>query len=84
MAPAGAPLRMQPTLVETYSGYKADEYPVRFRIGEHKLEVMETEDRWYDPGFSYFRVFADDARRYILRQNVENGRWEVAQLRGGE
>jgi hypothetical protein len=72
---------MQPAIVTTYSGYKADEYPVRFRINDRDLEVIETEDRWYDPSFHYFRVFADDAERYVLRQNVDTGRWEAAQLR---
>lgn len=48
--------------VETYSGYKADEYPVRFWIGEERLEILEIEDRWYSPGFTYFKVFADNAR----------------------
>ena len=27
--------------VETYSGYKADEYPVRFWIGEERLEILK-------------------------------------------
>ena len=28
-------------LVETYSGYKADEYPKRITIGENQLEVID-------------------------------------------
>jgi hypothetical protein len=63
--------------VETYSGYKADEYPKKIRLGKKQLEVMAVEDRWYSPGFSYFKVFADDGKTYILRQDLENNRWEI-------
>lgn len=63
--------------VETYSGYKADEYPVKFTIGEKQLEMIDVEDRWYSPGYSYFKIFADDSKRYILRQNLENSQWEI-------
>ncbi len=66
--------------VETYSGYKDDEYPVRFWIGEKRLEILEIEDRWYSPGFSYFKVFADDATRYILKKSVETEIWSVKNL----
>lgn len=63
--------------VETYSGYKADEYPVRFWInGSSPREVLEVEDRWYGPGRSYYKVFADDARHYLLVRNNRFGTWE--------
>jgi hypothetical protein len=45
------------------------------------LEVIEIEDRWYEPGRSYFRVFADDANRYILRQEVGTGNWAWGAVR---
>ena len=66
--------------VETYSGYKADEYPVRFWIDELRIEVLEIEDRWYSPGFTYFKVFADDARHYILRRSTDDDFWIVRDL----
>ncbi|MFP4416151.1 MAG: hypothetical protein ACOC41_04730 [Chitinivibrionales bacterium] len=67
--------------VETYSGYKADEYPARFWIGARKLDVIDIEDRWYDPSYNYFRVFTDDARRYILRMHTSQNTWEVMSVR---
>ena len=70
-----------PIKVETYSGYKADEYPVRFWIGEQRLEVLELEDRWYSPGFAYFKVFADDARHYILKWSIDNDFWSGKEVR---
>ena len=63
--------------VETYSGYKADEYPKKFWIGEKSFEIMDIEDRWYSPDCSYFKVFADDGKTYILRQYLENSQWEI-------
>lgn len=52
--------------VETYSGYKADERPVAFALGDMKLRVLEVVDRWYDPSVDYFKVKADDGGVYIL------------------
>lgn len=63
--------------VETYSGYKADEYPKKFWIEEKLFEIMDIEDRWYSPEYSYYKVFADDGKTYILRQYLENSQWEI-------
>ncbi len=67
--------------VQTYSGYRADEYPTRFWIGDRKFDVIDIEDRWYDPSYNYFRVFADDARRYILRMQTSQDLWELVSVR---
>ena len=48
--------------VESYSGFKADERPLRFRLGERWLAVEEVVDRWYDPDAVYFRVRAGRRR----------------------
>ena len=69
--------------VETHSGYKADEYPTAFFLDEHRHEVVEVEDRWYGPGYSYFKVFADDGKRYMLKHNSEQGGWEVKCMERG-
>lgn len=66
--------------VETYSSYSADLYPVRFWIGEKRLEILEIEDRWYSPGFKYFKVFTDDARHYILKKSTATDIWSVNEL----
>lgn len=64
-------------IVETYSGYKADEYPKRILIGERKLEVIDIEDRWYGPDYTYFKIFTDDGKRYILKQHSTDSRWTL-------
>ena len=53
--------------VQTYSGYKADERPVRITLGERTLEVTCILDRWYAPGSSYFKIVASDENTYILQ-----------------
>ena len=53
--------------VECYSGFKADERPVRFFLGERGYQVLEIQDQWYGPESTYFKVRADDGNFYILR-----------------
>ena len=58
---------MQRIRVECYCGYKADERPLRFFLGESGYSVEEVLDRKYDPGSTYFRVKANDGNLYVLR-----------------
>jgi hypothetical protein len=58
---------MQRIQVECYSGYKADERPLRFFLGETSYSVEEVLDQWYGPASSYFRVKASDGNLYVLR-----------------
>ena len=53
--------------VECYSGFKADERPARFFLGERGYQVLEIRDQWYSPECTYFKVWADDGNFYILR-----------------
>jgi hypothetical protein len=63
--------------VQSYSGYKANERPSRFSIGENEYEVREIIDRWYGPDYSYFKVRADDGHIYILRYDERGDIWEL-------
>jgi hypothetical protein len=67
--------------VESYSGYKTDERPVRFHLGEHEYAVEEILDRWYGPDDLYFKVRADDGNLYILRQRVGSAEWSPESFR---
>ena len=67
--------------VESYSGFKADERPLRFRLGERWLEVAEVVDRWYDPDAVYFRVRAEDGAMYILRHVEGSDVWTLQAFR---
>ena len=57
--------------VQTYSGYKADERPVRITLGERTLDVTRILDRWYAPGSSYFKIVASDKNTYILQHREQ-------------
>lgn len=67
--------------VESYSGHKADERPVRFRLGGAWLAVEEVVDRWYDPEAVYFRVRAEDGAMYILRHDERADAWTLEAFR---
>ncbi|PSH03243.1 MAG: hypothetical protein CXZ00_13410 [Acidobacteria bacterium] len=44
--------------VDCYSGYKADERPVRFRLDGHEYLVEELLDQWYGQDDVFFKVRA--------------------------
>jgi hypothetical protein len=70
-----------PMKVECYAGYKAEQRPTRFTLGERTLEVAEIEDQWYSPSSRYFRVRASDGNVYILRYDEEAGCWSLDAFR---
>lgn len=67
--------------MKTYSGYKADERPVRFVLAGHTFEVQDVEDRWYSPGVTFFRVLASDGNRYVLRHENAQDVWSLEAFR---
>ena len=70
--------------VECYSGHKADERPVRFRLDGHEYMVEEVLDQWYGPEHVFFKVRADDSKVYILRHQTSalDGDWNLISFRG--
>jgi len=42
--------------VECHAGYRGEETPVRFRLGQRLLHVDEVRDRWLAPEHRYFKV----------------------------
>jgi hypothetical protein len=63
--------------VETYSGFKADERPLRVVIDGEAHEVTEVEDRWYSPGATFFRVRLATGERYVLRRIEAQETWMI-------
>ena len=71
--------------VDAYAGYKGEETPRAFTLDGRKLHVSEVVDRWYSQTHSYFRVYASDGQRYVLRFDLDEDCWElVMQERGSE
>jgi hypothetical protein len=70
--------------VECYAGYKADERPTAFWLGDERYEVRAVLDRWYGPGSTWFKLRADDGNIYILRHDVApagENLWTLAAFR---
>jgi hypothetical protein len=72
---------MAELIVECYSGYKADQRPVRFRLGIHTYEIRGVEDQWYSPAAIYYRVLADDGNTYVLRHDETADSWSLEAFR---
>jgi hypothetical protein len=69
--------------VECYSGFKADERPVRFRLDERQYLVEEIVDQWYGTQDVFYKVRADDGNIYILRRETSppEGSWHLVSFR---
>ncbi len=63
--------------VECYAGYRGDETPTALVIGDRRIAVVEILDRWLAPSHRYFKIHGDDGDVYIVRHDVESGRWEL-------
>ncbi len=70
--------------VECHAGYRAEEEPRAFTLGETRFEVVEILDRWMAPEHRYFKVKASDGRTLVLRHDTASGEWELAGLVGAE
>jgi hypothetical protein len=56
--------------VQCYSGWKDEERPVLFQLGERDYIVEEVMDQWYGPHDAFFKVRTDDGNLYILRRTT--------------
>ena len=67
--------------VECYSGYRADQRPLRFTLRGHSFEVTEVQDQWYSPGAIYFRVRIEDGDFFVLRHDEAQDVWTLDAFR---
>jgi len=69
--------------VDCYAGRKADERPVRFRLGGKQHSVEDVLDQWYEPESVFYKVRADDGNLYLLRQETSNPdrAWDLVSFR---
>lgn len=63
--------------VECYAGYRGEQEPRAFHLGERRIEVKAILDRWLAPDHRYFKVQGDDGNTYILRHDEASGEWEM-------
>jgi hypothetical protein len=71
-----------PIRVECYAGYRGEQEPRAFWLGERRFDVVELLDRWLDPAHRYFKVKVDDGRTFILRHDALSDEWDLAGLVG--
>lgn len=70
--------------VECYAGYRGEETPRRFWIGDRGVEAVEVIDRWLSPDHRYFKLKGGDGDTYILRHDTVAGRWELTLFLRGD
>ena len=56
--------------VVCHAGYKGDERPLRFRLGDTDYFVEEIVEQWYGPDDAYFKVRVGDGGVYLLRRSL--------------
>jgi hypothetical protein len=60
-----------------HEGYRAQETPRAFYLGERRLEVVSVHDRWRGEDHEYVKLSASDGYRYILRYDRNADLWEI-------
>ncbi|WP_020160275.1 MULTISPECIES: hypothetical protein [Methylobacter] len=70
--------------VECYAGYRGEETPRRFFMGDKAIEIEEVIDRWLAPEYRYFKVRGSENDIYILRHDELAQRWELTMFQSGK
>lgn len=63
--------------VECYSGYRGEETPGRFHLGDRPVAIETVIDRWLAPDHRYFKVRGNDGCTYILRHDALTWQWTL-------
>jgi len=79
-----APVNESSIKVECYAGYRAEEAPRRFCLGDRRIEVKDIIDRWLDPTHRYFKIRGDDDGIYILRHDTKKDTWQMTLFDSGK
>ena len=66
-----------PIYVDSYSGYKANERPLRFALDDETYHIASVEDRWQEPNAENFKVRTVDGKLYLLRYDEHEDEWTL-------
>ncbi len=69
--------------VVCYAGYRGEEEPREFFLGDRPVRVVAIIDRWAAPDHRYFKIRGSDGDIYILRHDVATGMWEMTMFARG-
>ncbi|MSQ21371.1 MAG: hypothetical protein EXR39_17965 [Betaproteobacteria bacterium] len=64
--------------VECLVGFRGEQEPLAFWLGERRMVVNAIVDRWLSPDLRYFKCAVDGGDSYILRFNRDSGDWDLA------
>jgi hypothetical protein len=64
-------------VVNAYYGYKANERPVDFTIGDRKVEIVDITNRWVEPDRDCFKVKGSNGKIYCLYWLREEDLWQA-------
>jgi hypothetical protein len=68
---------MESITVESYAGFKAEEYPLRFHLKGIKIEIKRIKEAWLTSGYRCFKVLADNDNIYVLKYGEINDSWKL-------
>ena len=68
-------------MVKAYSGFKTNERPVSFQIGNENHFVDEIIDNWIGEKHAFWKVLTDRKKKFLLKYDPEGRRWEVEPFR---
>ncbi len=75
-------MELTPINVESYSGYKTDEYPKCFYLNYTRYDIQEITDRWYQaesnpdwPVSDYFKIITIAGNQYLIKHDLERDEW---------
>jgi hypothetical protein len=68
---------MKRAKVIAYSGYRAEEKPIRFELEGREIIVKEIISEWRDEEGWVFVVLGDDERKYRLKFYEKENYWSV-------
>ena len=63
--------------VDGYSGYRANERPLRFTLDDETYDIASIEDRWQEPNAEYFKVRTVEGKLYLLRYDEHADEWTL-------
>ncbi len=63
--------------VECYAGYRGEETPRRFHLGDNAGDVVEVLDLSISPENRYLKCLISDGSTYLLRHDVRADCWEL-------
>lgn len=71
-------------LVDSYRDSNGITLPARFYLGRYAIEAVSLLDRWLEMDHSYYKVRGSDGALYILRHDMDDGRWELVLFDNGD